>query len=214
MLQRRLLRLCVGLSLLDLALVGAFHLAFGRASLDSLVWNLFLAWIPLIAALALDDVRSTPLALNLPLLGFWLAFFPNAPYLVTELIHANDFGHGATGAVAVLALIAAASAGLALGFSSLLLVERSMRERFGARVALAISVASLAAACVGIYLGRVLRLNTWDLLSRPRFVAALLHKHLLDPRPFAVTATIALGMVLTALYLRFRRTVVPTGEEP
>src|SRR5262249_22762343 len=148
---------------------------------------------PLIAALALDDVRSTPLALNLPLLGFWLGFFPNAPYLVTDLIHVDDFGHGSTGAIAVAALIAAVPAGLALGFSSLLLIERSMRARFGARVALALSVASLAAACVGIYLGRILRLNTWDILARPRFVAALVHQNLLDPRPLAVTATFALG---------------------
>src|SRR5213076_482065 len=105
MLQRRLLSLCVGLSVLDLVLVAAFRLAFGSQGLDFLVWNLFLAWIPLIAALALDDVRTTPLALNLPLLGFWLAFFPNAPYLLTDLVHLNDFGHGPPGAIAVVALI-------------------------------------------------------------------------------------------------------------
>ena len=46
-----------------------------------------LAWVPFVAALALDDVRSTPLSLQLPLLALWLAFFPNAPYLVTDLIH-------------------------------------------------------------------------------------------------------------------------------
>ena len=159
----------MGLSGLDLVLVAVFRLAFGSQGLDFLVWNIFLAWIPLIAALALDDVRTTPLALNFPLLGFWLAFFPNAPYLVTDLVHLNDFGHGPAGAIAVVALIAAVPTGLALGFSSLLLVERSMRDRLGPRVALAISVASLVTACVGIYLGRVLRLNTWDLLSRPRF---------------------------------------------
>jgi len=213
MLQRDLLRLCVGLSVLELTLVAAFRIAFGSQELDFLVWNLSLAWIPLIAALALDDVRSTPLALNLPLLAFWLAFFPNAPYLVTDLIHANDFSLSPAGAIAVVALIAAVPAGLVLGFSSLLLVERSMRERFGPRVALGISVTSLAAACVRIYLGRVLRLNSWDLLSRPRLVAAILHQHLLDPRPLAGAATVALGMVLAALYLRFRRTLAAAREE-
>jgi len=213
MLQRDLLRLCVGLSVLELTLVAAFRIAFRSQELDFLVWNLSLAWIPLIAALALDDVRSTPLALNLPLLAFWLAFFPNAPYLVTDLIHANDFSLSPAGAIAVVALIAAVPAGLVLGFSSLLLVERSMRERFGPRVALGISVTSLAAACVGIYLGRVLRLNSWDLLSRPRLVAAILHQHLLDPRPLAGAATVALGMVLAALYLRFRRTLAAAREE-
>lgn len=203
----------MGLSGLDLVLVAVFRLAFGSQGLDFLVWNIFLAWIPLIAALALDDVRTTPLALNFPLLGFWLAFFPNAPYLVTDLVHLNDFGHGPAGAIAVVALIAAVPTGLALGFSSLLLVERSMRDRLGPRVALAISVASLVTACVGIYLGRVLRLNTWDILSRPRFVAALLHQHLLGPRPVAITATVALSMLLTVLYLCFRRTAAAAREE-
>src|SRR5262249_58782716 len=87
--------------------VAAFRLPFGRQGLDFLVWNIFLAWIPLIAALALDDVRSTPLALNLPLLGFWLAFFPNAPYLVTDLLHVDDFGHSSAGAIPLAPPIAA-----------------------------------------------------------------------------------------------------------
>jgi len=209
-LQRRLLLLCVAASALALALAAAFRLATASAELDFLLWNLALAWVPLVAALALDDVRSTPLYLQLPLLGLWLAFFPNAPYLVTDLIHIEP-GGGPEGVLGTAAIVLAVPAGLALAFSSLVLVERTLRERFGGRIALAASLASLAAAAVGIYVGRVIRLNSWDLLSRPREVALALREHALDPHPLAAAATVALAMVLAVLYLRFRRMIVERG---
>jgi uncharacterized membrane protein len=207
MLQRRLLRLSVLTSAASLAVVAAYRLASGGGDLDFLFWNLALAWIPLVAALALDDVRTTPLSLQLPLLALWLAFFPNAPYLVTDLIHIDSADHTAIGILGDGALVSVAPAGLALGFSSLLLVERAVRERFGARPALAVSVLSLAAASLGIYLGRVVRLNSWDLLTRPRAVGSVLHQLVRDPlaHPLAVFGTIALAAALSVLYLRFRR---------
>jgi uncharacterized membrane protein len=54
-----------------------------------LAWNLFLAWIPLLAAVAVYDMqrRSISLARLLPLGALWLLFLPNAPYLLTDLIH-------------------------------------------------------------------------------------------------------------------------------
>jgi uncharacterized membrane protein len=96
-LQRRLLSICVVTSAISLAVVAAYRLASGSGDLDYLLWNLALAWVPFVAALALDDVRSTPLHLQLPLLALWLAFFPNAPYLVTDLIHIDPADHGAIG---------------------------------------------------------------------------------------------------------------------
>jgi uncharacterized membrane protein len=206
MLQRRLLMLCFTLSAVDLALVILYRLSTREAGLDFLIWNLALAWIPLVAALALDDVRSMPLVFQLPLFALWLAFFPNAPYLVTDIVHIDPLGgQGVSSLLGTLALVAAAPAGLALGFSSLLLVERNLRGRFGGKVALTVSVLSLAAACVGIYLGRVVRLNSWDLLARPRDVLYAVHANALDPHPVAAVGTVALAAVLATLYLRFRR---------
>ena len=192
------------LSGVDLALVIGFRLTTGSGDLDFMIWNLALAWVPLVAALALDDVRSTPLLLQLPLLGLWLVFFPNAPYLVTDIVHIDPSQHSPAGILGGVAIAAAAPAGLALGFSSLLLVERGLRDRFGAQAALGASVVSLVAASVGIYLGRVVGLNSWDVLARPRDVAAALHANALDPHPLAAAGTVALAVVLATLYLRFR----------
>ena len=207
MLQRRLLSICVVTSTLSLALLGCYRLASGGGDLDYLLWNLALAWVPFVAALALDDVRSTPLGLQLPLLLVWLAFFPNAPYLVTDLIHIDPSDTTAVGILGDAVLVSVVPVGLALGFSSLMLVERDVRERFGGRTALAVAVLSLAAASLGIYLGRVVRLNSWDLLTRPRVVGSVLHQLVRDPlaHPLAAAATIALAATLSVLYLRFRR---------
>jgi uncharacterized membrane protein len=209
-LQRRLLLISSVTSALSVSLVLAYRLQAGSGDLDFLLWNLALAWVPFVAALALDDVRSTPLSLQLPLLGLWLAFFPNALYLVTDLIHISPYHVSLTGLLGDLALVMAAPAGLALGFSSLALVERAVRERFGGRLALVVSVLSLIAASVGIYLGRVVRLNSWDVLTRPRLVGDVLHQLVLDPlaHPLAVLATLVLAMVLAVLYLRFRKATV------
>ncbi len=210
MLQRRLLSICVVTSAISLAVVVAYRLAAGSGDLDFLFWNLALAWVPFVAALTLGDVRSTPLRLQLPLLTLWLVFFPNAPYLVTDLIHIDQADHSAIGILGDAALVSVAPVGLALGFSSLALVERAVRVRFGGRLALAVSVLSLAAASLGIYLGRVVRLNSWDLLTRPRLVGSVLHQLVDDPlaHPLAAAATIALAATLSVLYLRFRRTAL------
>jgi uncharacterized membrane protein len=206
LLQGRLLKICAVTSAVAVSVLAAYRLASGSGDLDFLLWNLALAWVPLVAALALDDVRSTPLRFQLPLLALWLAFFPNAPYLVTDLIHIDPQNHTTIGILGDAALVAVAPVGLALGFSSLMLVERTVRQRFGGRVALGISVLSLAAASLGIYLGRVVRLNSWDLLSRPRVVGSVLHQLVLDPlaHPLAMAATVALAVTLSVLYLRFR----------
>jgi uncharacterized membrane protein len=210
LLQGRLLSICGVTSAVALVVLAAYRLAAGSGDLDYLLWNLALAWVPFVAALALDDVRSTPLRLQVPLLGLWLAFFPNAPYLVTDLIHIDPADHAATGILGDAALVSVAPVGLALGFSSLLLVERMVRERFGARPALVVAVLSLAVASLGIYLGRVVRLNSWDLLTRPRVVGSVLHQLVRDPlaHPLAVAATVVLAATLSVLYLRFRRTAV------
>jgi uncharacterized membrane protein len=209
-LQRRLLSICVVTSAIAVGMLAVYRIAAGSGDLDYLYWNLALAWVPLVAALALDDVRSTPLSLQLPLLAIWLAFFPNAPYLVTDLIHIDPQDHTAIGILGDAGLVSVAPVGLALGFSSLMLVERSVRDRFGGRLALSVAVLSLVVASLGIYLGRVIRLNSWDLLTRPRLVGSVLHQLVLDPlaHPLAVALTIALAVTLSVLYLRFRRLAV------
>lgn len=210
MLMRRLLIVCVVSTALPVTLAVAFRaLVPESAALDFVLWNLALAWVPLVAALALDKVPSNSLALQLPLLGLWLAFLPNAPYLITDLIHLGDAqGHGlAALLLGMAAIIVLAPVGLVLAFSSLLLVERNVRERFGARAAVAVSAASLVAASVGVYLGRIVRLNSWDLVSDPGEIARLPQAALIDPLAHVdgFVGTLIFALFLAVCYRVFRR---------
>src|SRR5262245_50322448 len=86
-------------ALLMLALASAFCGALaltrvrltGRAALLFLGWNLALAWVPLLVSVVIAarhaPGRTSSRAATVALGAVWLAFFPNAPYLVTDLIH-------------------------------------------------------------------------------------------------------------------------------
>ena len=54
-----------------------------------LIWNLILAWIPLLLALLVYDRyrRGSSLVALTPALALWLLFLPNAPYIVTDFVH-------------------------------------------------------------------------------------------------------------------------------
>lgn len=131
--------------------------------------NLLLAWIPLGLALLL---RRLPARRNR--FGFWstlvtwVLFFPNAFYLTTDLIHTKKFGtDGIYPWFDLLMTTAFACGGLFLGSLSLYLLHLAVRQRFGWRVGWMFAGGMLALGAFGIYLGRFLRLNSWDVVTRP-----------------------------------------------
>src|SRR5512140_2163347 len=106
-----------------------------RLTYAFLVYNLALAWIPLFFALAaegFDGKRSRQArVLTLASLGGWLVFFPNAPYIVTDVMHLHVEGNRLFW-LDLTALQAAAWTGLALGYASLTVVQRLVARRAGA----------------------------------------------------------------------------------
>jgi len=185
----------------------AFRVAYTR-SVDNagLVWNLFLAWIPLALALLLYDrhVRRAGLA-SLGGLGLlWLLFFPNAPYIVTDFKHLA----GSTGEKfwydGVL-IATAATTGLLLGFVSLYLLQAIVRRGVGARYAWVFVFFVLGLGSFGVYLGGVLRWNSWDVFVRPGPLTADLAHGLVDPvaHPRPIGITFLFTSFLVAGYLLF-----------
>ena len=172
----------------------------------AIAWNLLLAWIPFALALIVyDRARS---GLSTPALAaggvLWLLFLPNAPYIVTDLKHVGRSG-GVPVLYDVLLLSAAAWTGLLLGLTSLFLMHAVARRLVGAVNAWALVVTVLALSSFGIYLGRVLRWNSWDVFVRPgpllgTIANGVLHP-LSHPRPIAVT--ILFTSFLLASYLVF-----------
>jgi uncharacterized membrane protein len=131
-----------------------------------LVWNLFLAWTPLVFAVVFAAVRSRAALL---LIGAcWLAFLPNAPYLVTDLIHLS--GHDELWRH-VLQFGFAAWTGTLLGVVSLRIVHVEVERRFGSIAGWALVLISTGLCAVGVVIGRFQRSNSWDLVTSPGVVA-------------------------------------------
>ena len=151
------------------ALVSARIIWTGNIRYGFLVWNLVLAWLPLLLALfACDEYREGPghSWRFRALAAAWLLFFPNAPYIFTDLIHLTTHYYGHFWVDLVLILLCALT-GLVLGFLSLFLMQAVVARMIG-RVASWLFIAAVAALSgFGIYLGRFLRFNSWDVLFKP-----------------------------------------------
>jgi uncharacterized membrane protein len=187
------------LSLFSAALIVVRYLYSSEPLFGGLIWNLFLAWIPFGLSIVIYDrhrAGTRPLRL-LPLAALWLLFLPNAPYIVTDFKHLVP-----TPAVPlwvdVVVIAAPAWTGMLLGFLSLYLVQSVVRSLTGPRVAWAAAVAVLGLSSFGIYLGRVLRWNSWDVFTNP-YLLGDLDGVLVDPR--AIGMTVLLAGFLTSSYL-------------
>jgi uncharacterized membrane protein len=194
------------LTLFVIAMLAARMLYTGTRVHSWLVWNLFLAWIPFGLALLLyaRALAGATLRVLAPLGLLWLVFFPNAPYLVTDLKHV---GHGGRVPILydVLLLSAGAWTGLLLGLTSLFLVHAAARRLTGAANAWALVVGVLALSSFGIYLGRVLRWNSWDVVVHPQpllqLVGAGLVHPLSHPRPLVLMLLLTSFMLVSYLVL-------------
>jgi uncharacterized membrane protein len=185
-------------SLAALAFVGVRWQYSGFPVYLFLVWNLILAWAPLAAAWMV--LRLPGLLPRLAAGALWLLFLPNAPYILTDLLHLG----GAPGAPLwfdLLLLLVYAMTGLLLGFVSLAMLHSAVASRFGPAAGWCFATVSLALSSYGVYVGRFLRWNSWDLLLRPGAVLGETAGLLGDPRPWFFS--LAFAGLLVASYTAF-----------
>ncbi|HET6173336.1 MAG TPA: DUF1361 domain-containing protein [Gaiellales bacterium] len=153
--------------------------------------NLVLAWIPLLLAYALSwSARSGLRWLAIPpLVALWILFLPNAPYLVTDLVHLQDGVNSVN--VALLSLLALI--GVLIGVKSVRLVQGVVERLFGAvagwRAVQAVAVLTAA----GIYLGRVLRWNSWTVVHHPELLPHAVLRSTSEP------ARLGMALLVTAV---------------
>jgi uncharacterized membrane protein len=190
-------------SVTSTALVAARVVHTRRFAFLFLVYNLVLAWIPLALSVvlhALDGVRpraSARVASVLCLVA-WLAFFPNAPYLMTDLLHLKVQGNRLVW-LDLIALQAFAWTGLALGFVSLDVVQRVVARRVGRVASWLFAAAVMGLSAFGIYLGRFRRWNSWDVARDPLGLFSDVAHMVMHP--FAHAHVVAFSAVLAAFLL-------------
>lgn len=174
---------------LTFALVGMTVLAtlflFGRAlvlkrySYIFLIWNIFLAWVPFYISLIYTNINLKSKISKL-LLGFsWLAFYPNAPYIITDFIHLSKYKfyenkpHGEVFTsnfvmwydfflISIFVII-----GLVLAYISLSIMHKHIKKNFSDIYGWLFIFTTSVLSGFAIYLGRFLRLNSWEIISSP-----------------------------------------------
>jgi uncharacterized membrane protein len=175
----------------------------GQGPYDFLAWNAFLAWIPYALAALVGAGRRRFIPLYVLGLGAvaWLLFLPNALYIVTDFVHLGDI-RGMPLWFDAAMIGSFACAGLLLGFASLHRMQ-SVARSFGSAVAWSFTFGALGLSTVGIYLGRVLQLNSWDAVFRPGRVASGLLATIADPASHsgALAKTALVGTVLVLSYV-------------
>ena len=205
----------VGCSALAVALLAGRMYLLRYRSFSFLGWNLLLAWVPYLCALwaAAAHERHPREWWRLALPGaLWLAFFPNAPYILTDFIHLPSMDRELTWWYNLGTLASLAGTGFLLGLYSLRAMQRVVATFLG-RAASWLFVGSASALCgLGVYVGRVLRWNTWDLLLNPRPLLADIVDRALHPR--AHTQTVGVTVVFAALLLACYAAVFAPRREP
>jgi len=133
-----------------------------------LIWNLFLAWIPYWISLSIEKI--TRLTGSRVIVGSmlicWLLFFPNAPYIVTDLLHLKSRSPIPKW-YDMMVLVSFAWTGLMLGFLSLYEIQLFLKKRLHAKLVWVLTISAIILCAFGIYLGRFLRWNSWDAIINP-----------------------------------------------
>jgi uncharacterized membrane protein len=186
--------LCLGLLALRV-----WH--YGSSSHRWLGWNLFLAWLPALGAFAAYNLNRLPTRFRwLPIIGLsllWLLFLPNAPYLITDIIHLKQH-HRVPIWYDLITLVAFAWTGSFLGLVSLFLMQMLVRRTVGNTASWLFALCALALNGFGIYFGRFLRWNSWDVFFHP---TSLFYDLLEGVRnPFAYMHTIAFAGLFTLFF--------------
>jgi len=188
---------CLTLVLARIVYTGDVRYAF-------LIWNLFLAWLPLVFALLSAEQYRTVSGWNwrFPgLAGAWLLFFPNAPYIFTDLIHLTR-GYAPHFWVDMVLILSCALTGLVLGFLSLFLMQRVVRRVLGWTASWLFIAMVAGLSGFAICLGRFQRFNSWDVLAKPFALSRSIGRWAVEP--FAHPSAIALpALFATFLFIAY-----------
>ena len=157
------------LTLVCLCMLGFRVVYAGMTGYVFLLWNLFLAWLPLLFADAVHLFQEHRSRVRFWLFGFlWLIFFPNAPYIVTDFIHLDPWATvGVPWWFDFLLISSFAITGGMLGLCSLQTISQITSRWFGLFWSWLFMVVVSLLSGFAIYLGRYLRWNSWDVLFNP-----------------------------------------------
>ena len=203
--RARLALALLGASLVSASLFAA-HAAQARSwDYRYLIWNLFLAWIPLFLVTYLEKILrqklwSSWVALLVTLL--FVVFLPNAFYMVTDLIHLQEVSQLdlVTDVVMFSSFVFTA---FMIGLVSVYILHKELSKRVKPLTGWLYVGALLLTTSFAIYIGRDLRWNSWDIVVNPASILFEVSDHVIHPitHPQAFSTTLSFFVFIGSMYI-------------
>jgi len=179
-----------------------------------LLWNIFLAWVPFRISHYLAKSVNEMLWKQLLLFGVWLLFFPNALYIITDLVHLELETTVPKWFDAIL-LFASSILGLMMAFVSLYRIENFLAFKIQKKWLSAVMLLILFMGSFGVYLGRFLRWNSWDIISHPFGLISTIAERIIFPwehlRAWGITGILTLFFYLLYFSVKKMPGYIDTG---
>jgi uncharacterized membrane protein len=194
------IKACAWLTVLSLAMIFVRVVTKQELYYVFLVWNIFLAWIPLLFLnYAVNHENKGTMIYFLIL---WLLFLPNSPYIITDLLHLKNYGNTIIWYDTLL-IFTFALTGLTLGLFSMKEAHVLLKRLIKVKITWLIILALNLLAGFGIYLGRYCRINTWDLFTKPILTfERIFHQF---ENPLALKICLSYGLVMFAFYFIYQQ---------
>lgn len=207
MMTRDLRRVLFASVLFSLMLVAARIVKSHSYIYSSFIWNLFLAYVPIMISSLATRVAGYPNrpVLFFSLLGLWMLFFPNAPYIITDLFHLDQKPFVPLW-YDLLLIYSFAWNGLIIGYLSLMQMEEEIRRRLGTRWSRVFVLLVLCLSSYGVFLGRFLRWNSWDMVTSPFRLLVSCGQLIVHPleHPGVWGMTLLMSILMGLIYLTLR----------
>lgn len=172
-----------------------------------LIWNLFLAALPLAFAGRLSAVLKYKVWSAWEPIGWsllWLLFLPNSFYMISDYIHLREVSSADILFHSVL-FTSFIYLGVLLGYCSMYLVHNELRRRLNGAVSAGWMAGIIFVCSTAIYIGRDLRWNSWDVLVSPAGLLFDVTERLLHPSeyPDMILTIVVFFALLSSLYAVF-----------
>lgn len=180
----------------------------GKITYLFLPWNLFLGFIPY--AITQWMTRRVSLLENkfsfYALIALWLLFIPNSFYIITDLFHLTHID-SAPKWYDVLMIFSFTWNGLLYGIISLRKVELLIALQSGKTVSVFFIAVVMWLSAFGIYIGRFLRFNSWDIITNPFSLAGEIFDMVIHPlkHGYAWGMTLCYAVFMSLLYLTVKK---------
>ena len=193
--------LAVGLNLLRIVL-------FGNTSFIYILWNILLAFIPFfISSILILKTNKDNIIKPFFIIGFilWLIFLPNAPYVITDFIHLGKI-HVVPVMYDIFLLFTSAVVALLMGLYSIFHMEKMLLLKFSKKVTNILIAIIILFTSFGMYLGRFLRFNSWDLFVSHNSLAFGIWNALSNPNNLMniYTYTVLFFIFIYVSYISFK----------